>query len=100
MRFKRQSGCNVSGRSAAFSSNAPGRAAASRAVTRAAVQCYATEGRYPASIDYLVERYGLSVDRARYIVHYDRFAENLMPDIRVLPMTFEEDDIPAEEGWG
>ena len=53
-------------------------------VRRAAVACYAAEGAYPPDVDYLIEHYGLSVDESRYIVHYDIFAENLMPDITVL----------------
>ena len=54
------------------------------AVRSAAVACYAAEGAYPPDVDYLKEHYGLSVDETRYIVHYDIFAENLMPDITVL----------------
>lgn len=54
------------------------------AVRRAAVACYAAEGAYPPDVTYMIEHYGLSVDESRYIVHYDIFAENLMPDITVL----------------
>ncbi len=54
------------------------------AIRRSAVACYAAEGAYPPDVDYLIEHYGLSVDESRYIVHYDIFAENLMPDITVL----------------
>ena len=54
------------------------------AVRRAAVACYAAEGAYPPSIDYLVDHYGLTVDEERYIVHYDVFADNILPDITVL----------------
>ncbi len=54
------------------------------AVRRAAVACFAAEGAYPPDVDYLVAHYGLSVDEERYIVHYEIFAENLMPDITVL----------------
>jgi hypothetical protein len=63
--------------------------AVNQAITRAAVQCYAIEGRYPASVEYMENNYGLSIDRERYIVHYERFAENLMPDIRVLSIADE-----------
>ncbi len=51
---------------------------------RGCVACYAAEGVYPPSIDYLKEHYGLQVDEARYTVRYSAFAENLMPDITVL----------------
>ena len=55
-----------------------------QAVKSAAVTCYAVEGAYPPALDYLRENYGLSYDEERYIVSYDGFASNLMPDIRVL----------------
>ena len=51
---------------------------------RSCVACYAAEGVYPASLEYLEERYGLQIDKSRYTVHYSAFAENLMPDITVL----------------
>ncbi len=53
------------------------------AIQRASVQCYAIEGRYPASIDYLVENYGLQIDSKKYVVFYEGFASNIMPDITV-----------------
>lgn len=62
---------------------------AQKAVTRAAVQCYAVEGQYPPSIAYLREHYGLSVDTERYIVEYRAFASNIMPTITVLPRDFD-----------
>ena len=51
---------------------------------RAIAACYATEGIYPPSIEYLEENYGLQVDESRYFVDYIVFAENLMPDFVVL----------------
>ena len=51
---------------------------------RAAASCYAIEGAYPPSLDYLTERYGIQIDYERYYVFYDIFAENLMPDITVV----------------
>ena len=62
--------------------------AARRAVVRSVMTFYAIEGRYPPSIDYLIENHGLSVDRQRFIVHYDVFAANIMPQIIVLPRDF------------
>ena len=63
---------------------AEGLALAERSVRRAAVQCYALEGFYPASLDYLEEYYGVSVDGNRYFVDYRYVGSNLMPDITVL----------------
>ena len=54
------------------------------AVRRAAVTCYATEGFYPPSIDYLEAHYGLHWNSKDYLIHYDVFASNLMPDITVI----------------
>ena len=54
------------------------------AVRRSAVACYAAEGIYPPSLEYLEEHYGVQVDRERYTVIYEVFASNLMPDVTVL----------------
>ena len=54
---------------------------------RGCVACYAAEGAYPTSLDYLKERYGVQIDEERYTVYYSAFAENLMPDITVLENT-------------
>lgn len=56
-----------------------------QAIRRAAVQCYALEGAYPANLDHLEERYGVQVDESRFFVDYQYVAANLMPDITVLP---------------
>jgi len=55
---------------------------------RAAVACYAAEGIYPPTLDYLTAHYGVQIDTARYQVFYEVFGENLMPQITVL----EKDD--------
>ncbi|MEF9974402.1 MAG: hypothetical protein RSJ41_09405 [Clostridia bacterium] len=55
-----------------------------RAVKRAALTCFALEGRYPQTLDYLAEHYGLRYNANKYIVRYDAFASNVMPDISVL----------------
>lgn len=54
------------------------------ALRRAAVACYAAEGVYPPTVDYLTQHYGIQIDRERYYVFYEVFAENLMPEITVL----------------
>lgn len=55
-----------------------------QAIRRCAVACYAAEGIYPPNIDYMKEHYGIRIDEEQYLVIYDIFAENLMPDITVL----------------
>jgi len=58
-----------------------------QALRRGCVACYAAEGIYPPSVDYLKEHYGVQVDETKYIVDYTVFADNLMPDIAVLEQT-------------
>ena len=53
-------------------------------VRRTAVTCYATEGFYPPSVDYMEENWGLQYARDRYVIRYEAFASNLMPQITVL----------------
>jgi len=65
------------------------------AIQRACVQCYAIGGRYPPSVEYLEEHYGIVIDRDRYYVFYDGWASNVMPDITVLPA---EPDSQEKEG--
>ena len=54
------------------------------AVRNAVLTCYAVEGAYPDDLEYLREHYGLGYNEARYMVYYDAFASNVMPDIRVV----------------
>jgi len=51
---------------------------------RTAVRCYASEGFYPPSVEYMQRRYGLQFEEDLYVIRYERFASNLMPDITVL----------------
>ena len=60
-----------------------GRQQLEAALRRSAVACYAAEGVYPPTLDYLTEHYGVQI-ADKYIVFYEIFASNLMPDITVL----------------
>lgn len=55
----------------------------SDAIKRSAVQCYAIEGFYPPSIEYMENKYGLVVDHDKYVINYHIFASNIMPDVEV-----------------
>lgn len=57
---------------------------------RAAVACYAAEGVYPPTLDYLTAHYGVQLDTDRYQVFYEVFGENLMPQITVLEKNDEK----------
>ena len=53
------------------------------AIRSAAVSAYATEGRYPDTLERVVRDYGIIIDEERFHVDYSIFAENIMPDISV-----------------
>jgi len=55
-----------------------------QAISNSLVTCYAIEGSYPASISYLEENYGLSIDHSKYEVDYRMFAANIMPDFTLI----------------
>ncbi|MDR0519093.1 MAG: hypothetical protein LBG82_03460 [Clostridiales Family XIII bacterium] len=62
---------------------------AKEAIVRATVQCYSLEGRYPPSLGYLEDNYGLTLDRGKYVYHYEPFGENIMPRIGLFPLHWE-----------
>jgi hypothetical protein len=56
------------------------------AIVRATVQCYSLEGRYPPDLDYLEEKYGLALDKDKYVYHYQTVGENIMPRVDLFPL--------------
>ena len=56
----------------------------SDALRRAIVTCYSVEGKYPPSLDYIYENYGVRIDENRYVVFYDVIAANVMPSVDVI----------------
>lgn len=54
------------------------------AVRKDMVHCYAMEGRYPESVAYMEEHYGLTYDKEKYRVDYEIVGSNLMPDVMVI----------------
>lgn len=54
-----------------------------KAIERAAVLCYALEGFYPPSTKHLEEKYGLIVDRDKFLVIYRTFGSNIRPTVSV-----------------
>lgn len=53
-------------------------------IRRACISCYSIEGRYPPTLQYLQENYGLQYNDRHYAVFYEIFAENIMPEITVV----------------
>lgn len=54
------------------------------ALNRAVIECYALEGIYPPDLEYIKKQYGIRIDESEFIVYYDTFADNIMPNIVVL----------------
>ena len=54
------------------------------AIRQATLTCYAVEGAYPDSMDYLREHYHIAYDEDQFYVTYNSFASNQFPDIYVV----------------
>lgn len=55
-------------------------------VRRDIVQCYALEGKYPESVQYLEDHYGLTYDKKSFYIDYLPIGENIIPDFTVIPI--------------
>lgn len=58
-------------------------AAVRSAIIRSARQCYAVEGIYPPTLEYLQDNYGLQVNTRDFYIRYDIFASNIAPEVTV-----------------
>lgn len=54
------------------------------AVWRGITQCYAIEGRYPESLEYLKQEYGLQYDTERFFIDYQALGANIVPDVTIV----------------
>ena len=54
------------------------------AITRGITHCYATEGHYPESLEYLQEHYGIIYDSDKYFVDYQVLGKNIYPDVTII----------------
>lgn len=63
-------------------------------IDRAIVNCYAIEGAYPPSFEYLENNYGIQVDSQKYYVDYQIFAANIKPEIRLVERRHSEEVKP------
>ena len=54
------------------------------AIQKGVAHCYAVEGRYPESLTYLKETYGISYNSEKYFVDYQILGENIMPEITII----------------
>lgn len=54
------------------------------ALNRSISYCYAVEGKYPESLQYLRENYGITYDTSKFFVDYQITGSNLMPDVTII----------------
>lgn len=54
------------------------------ALERNIVHCYALEGYYPPSLEYMESHYGLTYDKNMFIVDYQPIGTNLYPDFTII----------------
>lgn len=55
-----------------------------KTINEAIVSCYSIEGKYPDSLEYLETNYNLYINHEKYLVDYDIFASNIMPEVVVI----------------
>ncbi len=54
------------------------------AITRDITRCYAEEGSYPESLNYLKKHYGLTYDEDKYFIDYQPLGTNIFPDVTII----------------
>lgn len=54
------------------------------ALGRSIMDCYATEGAYPESLDYIEEHYALYYDKDRFYISYQPIGSNIMPAVTII----------------
>lgn len=54
------------------------------AINKDIVHCYAVEGYYPPTLEYLSEHYGLTYDSSKYLVDYEPIGNNIMPVVTIV----------------
>ena len=58
-----------------------------KALNKDIVHCYAVEGYYPPSLDYIENHYGLTYDHDKYLVDYEMIASNIMPTVTIVELS-------------
>ncbi len=54
------------------------------ALMRDIAHCYAVEGFYPPSLDYIEEHYGLTYNKNLFFVDYQPIGSNIRPNVTIL----------------
>ncbi len=58
----------------------------SDAIDRSIVQCYVTEGRYPMSLEYLQDNYGIIYDDSKFRIDYVAYGANMKPEVTIISL--------------
>ena len=66
------------------SSAAEERRIAEESIRRAIISCYAIEGAYPESYEYIRDNYRVRIDENKFFIRYEVFASNIMPEFRIV----------------
>ena len=54
------------------------------ALNRSITHCYAIEGTYPESLEYLTKNYGLTYYEDKFYIDYQPLGADIMPDVTVI----------------
>lgn len=54
------------------------------AINKDIIHCYAVEGFYPPTLDYIEDHYGLTYDHDKFLVDYEAIGNNVMPNVMVI----------------
>jgi hypothetical protein len=54
------------------------------ALERSITQCYALEGFYPPSLEYLSDHYGFTYNADHFFIDYRYIGSNLRPDVTII----------------
>ena len=60
------------------------RQALEEALSKSLLLCYSLDGRYPDTIEELLEKFPLIYDRERFVIDYRLQGGNILPDITIL----------------
>lgn len=59
-------------------------AAVKSTIEKGITMCYSIESTYPPDLEYLEKNYSVSYDKAKYVIHYSCFADNIRPTVSVI----------------
>ena len=60
------------------------RQALEEALSKSLLLCYSLDGRYPDTVEELLEKFPLIYDRERFVIDYRLQGGNILPDITIL----------------